>query len=198
MTFWNFENDRAKKGGAKNCGFTMLQILLVCLIIGLLAVCALPAKAQGLQPFQPNYLTTPTNLTATGWFTNVSSFTLTNGQYLVLTSGGADTIRQYNGESLLDSVTWTNPAITSAGLTKWWDVTADGSNYTTTHPFVTFTPQNGTNSSVSWTNLPIQTLDNVRYIKLYAVSNSLVGGGPASNTATINWLQFSRSQLTKY
>jgi len=159
---------------------------------------ALQAQPTSLSPYQPNYITTPTSLTAPGFFTNASSFTLTNGQYLLI-SGCADTIRQYNGESILASLTWTNPITVGAGLTTWWNVAADNTNYTTTTPFVFTIPSGaGSNTVVWWTNLTFLQLDNVRNLKLYAVSNGLVGTGPGTNTMTFNWLQFSRSQEIKY
>lgn len=160
---------------------------------------ALQAQPTSLSPYQPNYLTTPAAMTATGFFTNSGSFSLTNGQYLLMSSGCSDTIRQYNGESILGSFTWTNPITVGASATTWWDVTADGTNYTTTHPFVMTTPAGtGSNTVVWWTNLTILQLDNVRTLKLYAISNGLVGTGPGTNTMTVNWLQFSRSQEIKY
>ena len=181
---------------------TLIELLVVICMIAILAALMWPAqvKAQptSLSPYQPNYVTTPTNMTATGFFTNTGSFSLTNGQYLLI-SGCADTIRQYNGESILASLTWTNPLTVGAGLTTWWNVAADNTNYTTTQPFVFTIPSGaGSNTVVWWTNLTFLQLDNVRNLKLYAMSNNLVGTGPGTNTMTVNWLQFSRSQEIKY
>ena len=170
------------------------------------------AQPTSLNPYQPNYITIPSNIVITNIWTNgaagltlsnTTSFTLTNGQFANLNSGAYDTIRQYNGESILASVTWTNPLVTAAGLglTTWWDVTADGTNWTTTHPFVWTIPDpGGSNTVVAWTNLNFLAIDNVRQIRLWGASNIMVGVAnvPNTNSALVNWFQFSRSQEIKY
>ena len=56
----------------------------------------------------------------------------------------------------------------------------------------------GSNTVVWWTNLTFLQLDNVRQIKLYAVSNYSTGTGAGTNSMAWNWLEFSRSQEIKY
>lgn len=197
--------------------FPLLSLLLITAIIALLVAFLLPrANAQtaptSLSPYQPNYITVPSNIVITNIWTNgapgitlsnTASFTLTNGQFANLNSGAYDTIRQYNGESILASVTWTNPLVVASGLglVTWWDVNADGTNWTTTHPFVWTIPNpGGSNTVVAWTNLNFLTIDNVRQIRLWGVSNIMAGVAnvPNTNSVVVNWLEFSRSQEIKY
>jgi hypothetical protein len=183
----------------KKSTFAIAAMMVV--IIGLLAAFLIPpARAQslggngGLTIFQPNYLTTPTNITVTGQFTNATSITLTNGQGFAITSGATDVVRQNNGESILLNETGTN--VNTTATITYWDVTADGTNWTTDHPLViAITPGNATVQH--WTNIPPVFLNNVRAVKLSALTNSLVGTGN-TNTVTLNWIQFSRSQVIQY
>lgn len=183
---------------AKNAGF-LLQGAIMLAITAILAVFAMPAQAQfgngGLTTYQPNYLTIPTNITVSGVFTNATSFSLTNGQYLAVTSGGTDVIRQNTGESIFASVTTTNAAATSATL--YFDVTADGTNYTTFHPFALTIPTPGVGTFIGWSNYSTLVMNNVRNVKFTAATNAAVGTGN-TNTATVNWLQFSRSVQKQY
>jgi len=168
--------------------FSLVQILLVCAIIGLLAALTLPARAQlnsavtapPYQTGQPNFFNLDTNST---------SFALTNNQTQTFTAGGTNTyiktIRQNQGLSLFLAVWQTNSVpSTTTNYSVAFDVTGDGATWTRglgAHPFIWTVSLAGAGPStnVFWTNLPPALLSNLRKMQATqtstTASNSVFG-----------------------
>jgi hypothetical protein len=81
-------------------------------------------------------------------------------------------VRQNRGIAIFPSVT---PCVAgSANVTFKFNVSYDGTNYTTHNPLTILVGTASTNSSgvvLAYTNFPIACLDNARYLKLTAVQN---------------------------
>jgi hypothetical protein len=73
----------------------------------------------------------------------------------------------------------------TANLTFTFDVSRDGTNWSTTGPFVWVIAANGTTLVRGYTNLPPTALDNINWIRLTSVANA------ATNTATNFSVRFS-------
>lgn len=117
-------------------------------------VLALPAQAQ----------VTPVTV---GTFTNVPTIIATAG---VSNVNALVQLRQGRGISILPSFAGTNSG--AANLRLEFDVSADGTNFTTTSPFVLTFAMNGTTGVIPWTNIPPSLLDNVAYLRLTKMTNA--------------------------
>ena len=169
-------------------------VSLAALLMAALAILALweilPAQADTFSVYQPNFYRQDTNATP---------LTLTNGQAATFPAGGTNsykqTVRQNVGLSVFVTVISSNSVGGTGKL--GFDLTPDGTVYTTTQPltftFPTAAAVTGTlSTNTYWTNWPSTVLNNVRQIQLTTATNALVGGGPATNSATIN-LRYSYS-----
>jgi len=161
-----------------------IQVFFLLTFLLLLAAFLLPqVKAQGVPgttPYQPNFYRTDTN---------ASPLTLTNGGAAVFPANGTNSIEQTVKQNTGLSVFVTVISSNSVGGTGkvGWDVTYDGTVYTTTQPlsfsFPTAAAVTGTlATNTYWTNWPAATLNNVRQIQWTTATNALVGGGPTTNT----------------
>ena len=158
------------------------KVLLLALLVLLSWVIAPRAQAQPYSVYQPNFYRQDTNATP---------LTLTNGQARVFPANGTNsyeqTVRPNTGLSVFVMVVSSNSV---AGNSKLgWDVSHDGTIYTTTQPltftFPTAAAVTGTlSTNVYWTNWPGTVLNNVRDLQLTTATNALVGGGPTTNSAT--------------
>lgn len=155
--------------------------MIVVAIIGLMAAFTLPALAQPYQTGSPNFYQDDTN---------AFTLTLTNGQGSLL-AGKKLTLRQEHGLSLFVTVISSNPLAGNGKIGL--DVTSDNTSYTTTQPLAfTFPNANYSNgvaqaagvltTNVYWTNFPPAVLNNVRGVQATLATNTLVGGGPTTNS----------------
>lgn len=176
----------------------MVETLVVIAIIGLLAAILLPAMTTTARAdvYQPNFYRQDTNATP---------FTLTNGGAATFAANSTNSyeqvVKQNNGLSVFVQVISSNSL--AGNGTLGWDVTPDGSTYTTTEPLKFTFPQANTSNNVAqvsgllatnlyWTNWPASTLNNVRDIQLTTATNALVGGGPTTNSCTYKvWYSYS-------
>lgn len=76
------------------------------------------------------------------------------------------------GFAILPSILTTTQA-SSGNFVLYFDVSADGTNFTTTSPFTYTLPVFGTNLVVTgYTNFTVPALDNVQWLQLTKVSNA--------------------------
>lgn len=80
------------------------------------------------------------------------------------------TVRQGSGQAFFATINHTNASTATA--TFHFDVSYDGSTFTTTQPLKFAVVGNGTTAVVGYTNFPPSVLDNVRQIKLSAIQNA--------------------------
>ena len=142
----------------------------------------------GLTPQQPNFYRSDTN----AFPLVLAASAGTN--YTAGTTGSLSlTLRQDVGLSMFLSVTAPNSGTnTSNGVVSvWFNVTADGTNYTTTSPIVwtqsITVPAGSTNTMVGWTNFPNTVLNNIRKVQITQLTNTC--GVPI----TFNWFKYSYS-----
>lgn len=165
-------NLREERFGTRLGGtWSIVELLVVIAIIGLLMALTLSARADNTQPYafapqQPNF-----------YRLDSAAFpcVLTNGGSLVFPAGGTNSlklpVRQDKGLSFFVRMGTTNPSTGSATLK--WDLTPDGTNYTTSQPLQwVITPGNSTTNGLWWTNIPPAVLNNVRAIQLTGFSNN--------------------------
>jgi Tfp pilus assembly protein PilE len=167
-----------------NSKFTLTGLLLVCLIISLLALCAMPAWSQ---PTALNYANNAPNTVSLD--TNAFPLTLAASVGTNYTANGTNsldkTIRQDHGLSAFVTVISTNASATT--VTLGWDVTGDGMSYTTTRPLQWTVPSNFVGTNTYWTNWPNTTLNNLRQMQLTLATNN------SAYTVKLVNLQYSQS-----
>ena len=142
--------------------------------VGLVAACITPAAAQvGTVPRwnagatnNPSFLTAPV--------------TVTNGTTLTIASNAVP-VQRGRGMAIL-------PLFVMAGadagtLTFKWNVSYNGTNWTTTTPLVMTSTCNGTTAVMDYTNFLADRLDNVRFIRLAAITGSTGAVATVSNVA---------------
>lgn len=128
----------------------------VWLVAGIAAVCATPALAQsGLQ-------------TRYGKFTGY--LCVTNAQAPTIGVATKAAVWRDRGMAFYATIVSTNAA--TANVTFRFDVSYDGTNFTTGSPLVWNVPLNGTTAVVAYTNILKDVLDNSRYIELTSISNA--------------------------
>lgn len=142
---------------SKSC-FSLVEVMIVLAIIGLLAAFTLTAKAQYQPNFYQNILTNGTVQIATAAATNTSA--LSKPVY----------VRQGKGISFLPYCAGTNSA--TANTWYFFDVTADGTNWSTTMPLQGSVALNGTTGSRGYILFDYSELDNVRAIRLAQITNA--------------------------
>jgi hypothetical protein len=101
-----------------------------------------------------------------------SGTALTNEVAVVLNSTNTVNLYRDRGLSMVVSVGTTNAS--SSPVTVWLDVSADGTNWTTTGPVVWSFTLSGTNA-IAWTNFPKAALDNMRRVRVATLSNGHSG-----------------------
>ena len=106
-------------------------------------------------------------LTTIGTFGNVPS-TMTASSTSNVNSG-VILVRQHRGIAIVPA--FTGSGASTLNVTFKWDVSADGTNYTTTQPLSLVVPANGTNAVIAYTNVPATYLNNVRYLRVSSVAN---------------------------
>lgn len=122
--------------------------------------------------------TTPTTY---GAFTN-GVLTVTNAQTLTVLTDGV-TVRQGKGMAIMPYfVSLTDP--TAANTTFNFDVSYDGTNWTTTSPFSLAVGHNSTTPVRGFTNWNATLLANVRQIRLRSVAN---GGTNTIYVTNVTW-----------
>jgi len=134
----------------------MNHILKVLTLIGCLAM-SQAAHAQFFQNFHQS-IDIPASPMVVG-ASSTSNITTT-----------AVTVRQGSGIAILPLFAGTNAG--TAVLTLHFEVSADGTNFTTTTPLKALAAQNGTTGVLSYTNFPPDLLNNVRAIRLAKVQNA--------------------------
>jgi hypothetical protein len=136
----------------------LLQIVAGVGLIGAL-LCASPPKAAA--QLTPN--TYANILTNSGtWEIGASSTSNINA--------GVAFVRKDRGLALLPSFAGNNAG--SAALTFTFDVSADGTNYSTTPGITVAFAMNGTTGVRGYTNFPPTQLNNVRTIRLRSIQNA--------------------------
>lgn len=126
---------------------------------------------------------------------NVSwqNFTFTNGQARTFTANATNTLEltlpQDSGISIFVTTICTNANGTAQLL--GWDVSADGTNFTSNRPLKFSVPGNATGTNTYWTNVPATFLNNLRSIQLTLATNVIVVGADNSNTVTIPKIVYS-------
>lgn len=145
-------------------GFSLLQMLIVIAILGLLAALGIPTL-HAAENFQPNY-----------WknvLTNGAVF-ISPGQTFTLTNSAPFTLRQGRGLAVFPLWVGTNAGSVSNVILRA-EVTADGTNYSTTQPYQTTNALNGTTATRPFFLFSAAQLNNVRAIKFTSViSTNLV------------------------
>ena len=149
----------------------MKLILKLCLAVGLMAACITPATAQV-------GLSTRWNGTAT----NTASFltapvTVTNSTTLTIASNA---VPVWRGRGMALMPTFTCAGADTGNVTFNWNLSYDGTNWTTTTPISLVLVANGTTRVTGYTNVPADKLDNVRFIRLATIS------GTATTVATVS------------
>ena len=128
------------------------------LMLGVVLLC-IPFIAAENARAQPSY----------GVFSGAFPLTLTNAQTVTVNSnpiyvrknqGVAITPLQVSGDAANGAVTYT------------FDVSIDGTNYTTLTPFTYAPAHNGTTLVVGYTNWSSTILNNVRFMKLRSIANA--------------------------
>lgn len=133
----------------------MKKLFLLAFALGL----ALSGAAQVYQPnFYSNVLTNGVLTVAAVTATDVSAITK------------PITVRQGKGIAFLPLVVGTNTATANAVFK--FNVTADGTNYTTTFPIQGTVALNGTTPARGYILIPNTSLDNVRAIRLDSITNA--------------------------
>ena len=137
---------------------TLLELLMVVALMALVLV-AMVLPAQAADTFQPNrYDNVLTNGVTT--VTNAATATV---------AGKPFTLRQGQGFGVFTTFVGTN-AGTANMITKW-DVSYDGTTYTTTQPLRATNAMNNTTAVRGWTWFSPQQVDGVRTIKLTGIGN---------------------------
>lgn len=102
------------------------------------------------------------------WTTN-AVLTLTNAQTVTYNSA-ALYVRKNQGLAIMPWIASSDAA--NGAVTFTFDVSADGTNYTTSTPFTYAPTLNGTTSVIGYTNWSSTILNNVRYIRLRSIANA--------------------------
>ena len=102
-------------------------------------------------------------------FASANSSVLTNSQTKTVNS---ESVPVYRDRGMGFFATFFGTNATAATVTFKFDVTYDGTNWTTIQPFVWGATLNSTNPVVAYTNLPSTALDNARGIRLASIQNS--------------------------
>lgn len=102
------------------------------------------------------------------WTTNVT-LTITNAQTLTLNTP-ALYIRKNQGLAIMPWIVSGDAA--NGAVTFTFDVSIDGTNYTTSTPFTYAPTLNGTTSVKGFTNWSSEILNNARYIRLRSIANA--------------------------
>jgi len=153
-------------GQAPILAFMVMMVLLVAaLLIGPLTS---PASGQGT--------TAPTTVYQPSWYKVYGPVTLTNGESRTLAvTNFWDTLRPNAGEAVFMQIGGTNAQSTNT-VTASFDVTPDGSTFTTTQPFKFSQAGAGTNTAMGFTNWPPTgtglTLNNLRQIAMTGLLNN--------------------------
>lgn len=102
-----------------------------------------------------------------GTFANVPAIITTGA-----TSNVLDDITVYKGRglSILPHFAGTNAG--TANVTFRFEVSADGTNFTTTGPLQLIVAMNGATGVRGWTNWSAATLDNIRAVRLASIANA--------------------------
>jgi hypothetical protein len=154
--------------------FSLCQLLLVIAVIGLLAALVIP-QARAAENFKPNYYF---NVLTNG-VTQV-----TNGQTLSVNTKPF-ALRQGKGLAVLPYQVGTNTS--TADEVYRFEVTADGTNYTTTGPLRATNALNSTTAVRGYTLFPTAALDSIRAVKLVSIQNY------HTNTITVTNVVLSQS-----
>jgi hypothetical protein len=122
--------------------------------------------------------------------TNYASITVAGANQTTFgtTTNQLVSIRQNRGSSWLLKVHGTN-SVTTGNLTIGFDVTADGTNWTSAQPLQWTVALNGTNRVTYWTNFSIASLSNVRYVFPTLATNA----NTSTNAIVIDFLQESHA-----
>jgi Tfp pilus assembly protein PilE len=163
--------------------FTLAGLLLVCFIISLLALCALPAWSQPTTLTYangaPNFVTPDTNAFPLTLAASAGTNYTANG-----TNSLDKTLRQDHGVSAFVTVISTNASATT--VTLGWDVTEDGTSYTTTRPIQWAVPANFVGTNTYWTNWSSLQVNNLRQMQLTLATNN--------SAYTVKLINFQYSQ----
>lgn len=121
--------------------------------------------------------------------TTYGNFTLVPGaitnEVTVLTNSSVIAVHKDRGLAVLPAITGLDES--AANVTFGFNVSADGTNYTTTAPLTCVVALNGTNAVVGWKQFDPLVLNNVRWIRLGSIVNA------ATNGVTIQRVQWSRA-----
>lgn len=156
----------------------------------LLLVASFEAPAQNssspyqLAPQQPNFYRTDTNAFPLSITNNGVTVTVTNGLKL--------TVRQDTGLSFFVGTLSTNGLQTNSA-TIYFDVSYDGTNFTTTRPLSVTAPINGTNAALYWTNIPAPVYNGIDSFRALTVSAVSIAGSGTTNVNSITKLVYSYS-----
>ncbi len=137
-------------------GAFIRAMLVILLLLACLVLVTAPARAA---TFQPNYWD---NVLTNG------VATVTNSQELAVTTKPF-TLRQGKGIAVMPTLVATNT--TSANVALRFEVTADGTNWSTTGALWLTNALSSTTPVRGYHVVPPDTLDNVRQIKLVKVIN---------------------------
>ncbi len=159
-------------GAAGSASRPYLKMGLTMLVVTVLGLAVTPpAKAQ------------VTAVTITPAITNNQAITQTNA---TITFGAATNTpcEIWQGRGVGVFVRMFADAATVSNATLTFSVSADGTNWSTTHEPTVVLPLNGTTEVVARTNLPAAYLDNARYIRVKSLACPAAAGG--ANMAVTN------------
>jgi hypothetical protein len=158
--------------------FLLVELLIIIAIIAMIT----PVKAQGLNgAFIQTRWKYFTNAAGTGPYASV-----------IVTNATAPTINSpavalYRGRGLAIMPTFIGTNAGTANVILAFNVSADGTNWSTTTPFSYTLPMNGTTAVIGYTNFPSTLLDNVAYLRLAYISNAHTANITVSN---VTWSVF--------
>jgi hypothetical protein len=95
-------------------------------------------------------------------------------------------LNRANGLAIIIDATCTNGTTAASGLGCKFDLSADGTTWTTTLPLTNSVTMNGTNRVVGYTLFAPSVLDHMRYIRLAQIVNA------NTNIITINSIKASQ------
>jgi hypothetical protein len=144
-------------------GFAGL-LMAICMAVAMLAFMPLPTEAQ-------------VSATTTGTFSGIQA-SVTNAASISPTNS-IITVRQGKGLAVLP--TFWGTGASSANVTFTFNVSADGTNYTTTGPLTAVIALNGTTPVTGYTLFDPTELNNVKYLKLSTIANAGAVGCVISN-----------------
>jgi hypothetical protein len=127
------------------------------MVLAIICMLAAPATSQAQ--------VTPT---ATGEF--LGSTYLINGSVTSNINTSAISVRQAKGLAFLPLLAGTNAS--TAAVTFVFDVSVDGTNFTTSSPLAFAVAMNGTTAVRGYTNFSSTLLDNVSHLRLRSIQNA--------------------------